>query len=452
MQGMALRILIVPQLLSAQSKWKYESGLLLPLKVASHLSRRGDVHTHIAVPGETPFVSPVPRVTLHEMPPLYPNWSLPIFGRVASPASVINLIASIGPDIIVATNSSVAVMLATILDGDRLHRMGRCNVPLVMWDIQPDAGDIIERAVNISGSRNVASGFIAASDVWFCGKSTEQASLTEVRKWFGFSAEARVSENAYQFPGTFEKKFIHNVIANIPVRKRDVFTVHIGGRWSKTKNHDMVCKALMSLKAQGLPVDVVWTGPVDKNLERWDAEMGITLLEGLTQEEMWKEAYSCHVDILAQDPQALPCMPFEQMALGLPVLVRSTKHTPEVMPRYPLLFTDQKELTALLAHVMKHYEKASSDCAKWFEDNWDKYDVSLVSELIDSMIERFRVNTRKFSISTAGVVSMPNIKSTLIYQQSILKQTLARRTAIQGGAIEEIDSSVPLFRNEENND
>lgn len=445
---MSVRILFVISPMSAGNKWASESGILLPMKLARYLARNGLAHTHIAISefGDSDFLQSEPFITIHRLPGLYPSGIVASSGYPPDPGALIPLILEIGPDVIIVFNGLLATMMGQLIEADRCTRLGNVNIPLILWDGTPIGYDIVERG-HQKNSPMVAGGYLAAERIWCFGPSHAKAVQTEVTRQFGYAAAQAAMQKSKMLPIAIDREYMDRVVGD--VEKRTTFTVHVGGRWSQTKNYGTVANVVFKMKAAGVNINLLSTGMPSTAAEfkKALAEIDMEVASGLSQEDMWRVAKTCHVGVLAQDPQALPAMPFEQMALGLPVLVRSTERTPDVLPRYPLVWSTEQELLMLLTNVMEQYDQAVADVREWFEENWRNYDISLVAPEMAEVSAILKRANVALNVLEDGTVKIPSAgTSMVIFTQSLWRRTMARREAqYRGKHVERLELPIPTF-------
>ncbi len=436
-------------MMSAPKNWKYESQFLYMSKLARYLARTGRAHTHLLVPnlGDMSWVRPEPGVTLHLLPTLNPPKTNNATGYLPELGAIAAAFREIGPDIIFVTNNRVATLIGTLLEGDGTWRNGSVQVPLILWEGAPAGRDIVERGAE-SGGWMAAAGYVGATHFWTFSKSTLKAAMTEMRVHFGFAAADRLQQRAYPVSAIIDREYMKSVV-DWEQPKRAVFTVHTGGRWSGTKGYGAVAEAVMKLKATGEEIAMLNTGmPGTSSVyEKAVAETGIEVVGGLTQEAMWNLVQTLHVGVLSQDPQAVPGMPIEQMALGLPLLVKSTTHTHEVLPKYPLVWATVDELMALLVELKNNYQRLTAESQQWFEENYRIFDIASVGPVIDEIAAANRgAVSVPLKFDPNGVPSIaPRGTTMLFFQQSLFNRTLARREAHRLGLVEDSLSSSPKF-------
>lgn len=447
-----LRIAIVNSMVSAPQNWKHEGNLLLLSKLGRYLARTGRAHTYLLVPdnGDLSFWQDEPCLTLKALPSLFPEKCTSGMGYVVDPAAVIQAIRDYGLDMVFVTHSRLATMLASIYEADGAWRGRSVQAPLILWDGTPAGEDVVERGAG-SGGWSAAAGFVLAGHVWSFSDSVFNAAMTEVRTHYGFAAANNLLEKGTVISAVIDREYMDQV-AGEPVEKRPVFTVHTGGRWSATKGYGTVAQAVMKLKASGEEIAMLNTGMPGSSsvFEKAVAETGIEVVTGLTQEEMWRLVKSCHVGVLSQDCQAVPAMAFEQMALGLPVLVKATSRLPDVMPQYPLVWGSTEELMALLTELKGNYDRLAAECRNWFEANWHKFDISLAGPIVDRIAEGLTAVSVPIRFDEQRRISLaPRAKTMLFFQQSIFATTMARREAKRLGLVEKLADEFPVYEESE---
>jgi hypothetical protein len=440
-------------MMSAPGNWKYESQFLYMSKLARYLARTGRAHTHMLVPdlGDMSWVRPEPGVTLHLLPTLNPPKTNNAIGYVPEMGAIAAAIRAIGPDIIFVTNNRVATLLGTYLEGDGTWRNGSVQVPLILWEGAPAGRDIVERGAE-SGGWMAAAGYVGATHFWTFSKSTLKAAMTEMREHFGFAAADRLQQRTATVSAIIDREYMKSVV-DWDAPKRPLFTVHTGGRWSATKGYGAVAEAVMKLKATGEEIAMLNTGmPGTSSIyEKAVAETGIEVVGGLSQEAMWNLVRTLHVAVLAQDPQAVPGMPIEQLALGLPLLVKSTVHTHEVLPNYPLVWQSTDDLMSLMVELKNNYERMTAECQQWFEEHYHVFDISSVGPVIDDIAAANRGGVSvplKFDKDDVPDIAARGT-TMLFFQQSLFSRTLARREAHRIGLVEKFFSDKPAFEREE---
>lgn len=436
-------------MMSAPQNWKYESQFLYMSKLARYLARTGRAHTHMLVPdlGDMSWVRPEPGVTLHLLPTLNPPKTNNATGYLPELGEIAKAIRAIGPDIIFVTNNRVATLIATLLEGDGTWRNGSVQVPLILWEGAPAGRDIVERGAE-SGGWMAAAGYVGATHFWTFSKSTLKAAMTEMREHFGFAAADRLQQRTSTVSAIIDREYMQSVV-DWTQPKRPVFTVHTGGRWSATKGYGIVAEAVMKLKATGEEIAMLNTGmPGTSSVyEKAVSETGIEVVGGLTQEAMWNLVQTLHVAVLAQDPQAVPGMPIEQMALGLPLLVKSTPHTHEVLPQYPFVWSTVDELMALMVELKNSYQRMTAESQQWFEANYHTFDITSVGPVVDDIAAANRgAVSVPLKFNDRGVPDIaPRGTTMLFFQQSLFSRTLARREAQRLGLVEHFQSEEPTF-------
>lgn len=443
-----MRIAIVNSMMSAPDNWKSESNLLLLSKLARYLARSGVAHVSLLVPdlAAVDFIAPEPGMTVRALPSLYERSTLAAMGYVVEPGALLRYIQEHGIDVILTTQSRIAAWIGVLLECDNAWRTGAVNVPLIVWDVNPTGHDIIERGKK-SGGPMVAMGFMAASHVWCASESVRKADRVEVLRNFGFAQAQKFYEKSSVVSAAMDYGYMQEV-APVTTGKRERFTVHVGGRWSATKGYGMVAEAVMKLKASGVAIDILCTGMPGTSEEYKKAltECGMETINGLTQEEMWRVVRGCHVAVLAQDCQAVPTMAFEQLALGLPLLVKSTERLVDVMPRYPLVFDNETELMTLLVAVQKEYDAYSAQVQAWFAEHWQMFDVSLFGSIFEGIRAALGGQSVAVTLDEEGVPSIDSRgKKMLFFQQSVFARTMARRELLRLGHGEDLRGEVARF-------
>ncbi len=429
--------------MSTASKWKYESGFLLPSKLGQWAARTKKAHVMLVTPGEIDFMQSQPYFTIRPAQKVIDHDMMSFsMGKVAGISDVVKAIRDFGPDVVIVTANKYANMLGTIFEADTVWRNEMVRVPLIMWDIIPDASDITERGQK-AGGRSSAAGFTLCNRVWFGSGATQRASLNEIQKYYGFSATQHVIDDSIIVPACIDRAYMMESIP-LGIQKRERFTIHIGGRWSGTKGYAMVTDAITAMRAMGEQVDLVYTGDPGSRGEadRRLAESQADIVKGLTQEGMWGVSSTCHIGVLSQDAQAMPCLPMENLALGLPVLVRSTDRLLGTYPQYPLIWADVRELMALIKSVKDNYALACHQTAQWFEANWQRYDITSLGDDLTNL-DLYPTPSVPIEFDSQGVVSMRNVEP--IFATSIFARTMARREAARIGNEEHLEDEKPRF-------
>lgn len=443
-----LRALMITTPLSTPKNWKHESSILLPLKLARYLARERLAHVHFLLSdaGEADFIEVDPLMTVHRAPGMYPPSILAGIGCPPDTRSIIGLIRDVGPDLIIVFNGLMASLVGAVLESDGMRRKRLVDVPLVLWDGTPIGYDIVERGTQSSGQL-AAAGYLVSDYIWCSSESHAKAVRSETTRNFGFAAARNLEKKLSILPIAIDKAYMDQVVP-AQVDKRPVFTIHVGGRWSATKGYPVVADAVFRLQGSGAPIAMLSTGMSKRSdpFRKAVAEINMEVVSGLTQEAMWGVVRSCHLGVLAQDAQALPAMPFEQMALGLPVLVRSTERTRDVLPQYPLVWSSPKELLGLISDVMENPALGDQGRA-WFEEHWREYDISLVRPEIFRICDNLGGATVPIRFDEAGVINVaPRGTRTVFFMQSLFCRTLARREAHRLGTYrEEIEKPLPAF-------
>lgn len=445
------RIIIVTTPVSAPKNWKHEGNLLLPWKLARYLAIHLPAHVYLLIADEgenVDFFPPADRVTIRLGESLSPAKTVVNLGKPVSVRAAAEAIKEIGPDAVICLNTRMTGMLSLLFEADKMRRGGAVHIPLILWEGTPTGYDIVEAGSHSAGVMN-AAGYVGADQVWCFSLSHGKAIQTEVTRSFGFSQAQKLMEKLRVMSIVIDSEYMRdNIRPDIP--KRDKFTVHIGGRWSRTKGYPLVAKAVTKLQAMGEDIALLNTGMESMNppMKQAIAECGMEMITGLTQEAMWEVAASCHVGVLAQDAQAVPALALEQLALGLPLLVRSTPRMQDVLPKYPLVWTDINELMALIIEVRDDYEGAKAKTAAWFAEYGHLFDLASSLPTVRDALQQREWTSVAIKFDTGGIVTIAPRGTTMIaFNESLFSTTMARREAhrFPEKFTEVLDNPLPVF-------
>lgn len=407
-----MRVFIVVSAVSSPSNWRHEGNILLPSKFGHFLARTGRAHVYFFVPdnGDTSFIQDSERFTVKRCPDLTDGQLMTTMGYVASPSSVMEAVVQYGPDLLFVFNARNAAILKAIFEADSCLAVGRVNIPLVLWDGTPGGLDVLESRGG--GGWQYAGGYVSSDHSIVFSKAMFASAFTEVRQTYGFAAAGRLGDKTDIAPAVIDREYMESVVPEV-VEKRDTFTVHIGGRWSGTKGYGTVANVVKSLQASGEEMGLLCTGMPSQNSAylQAKAEMEMETITSLTQEEMWKAVKSCHVAVLSQDLQAVPAMAFEQLALGLPLLVKSSPNLERVMPRYPYVWSNPDELMGLLIYTRDNYQEVHGAASEWFSENWQNFDISLLGPIVDKLKKSLVTVSVPIVFDETGVVDIKSIGS-----------------------------------------
>lgn len=163
------------------------------------------------------------------------------------------------------------------------------------------------------------------------------------------------------------------------VPKRERFSVFYGGRMGAVKRIDDLSEVIDSAYRFGRDIDyVVCTGSMpfwkkDQFVRKYpEVELHI----GTNQEETWREMGGCHAAIGYSRHEMIGSMFIEEIAAGLPVVLKRHRWNESLLPDdYPLWVDDKPQMHAKLRMLYEDWkEDPDAYAAKWTADNpWTQH-------------------------------------------------------------------------------